>query len=274
MMGNGEPKAGRAKIIQTARNMGIRTSLPDSSSLPIGAAEVNVLGHTVAFATFPNQGKVVVPHAILEVRTGDGEVVWRFDRDGKPPEQVLRPQVALDMNMMLNKAAEEGTGKRAILDGVRIAGKTGTTNAYRDAWFVGYTGNFVCGVWIGNDDYSSTNRMTGGSLPAMTWHQIMTYAHSGIELKNIPGVVPNPPAGSMPIHAVNANANPQTDVAPRPPVLTRRGADILVRIERLMDDAARALMVVETPDPSAPEQSAARRGSAVAETASGRPSAR
>ena len=98
-----------------------------------------------------------------------------------------REQVALDMNMMMNKAAEEGTGRRAMLDGVRIAGKTGTTNAYRDAWFVGYTGNFVAGVWFGNDDYSSTNRMTGGSLPAMIWHAVMAYAHQGIELKNIAG---------------------------------------------------------------------------------------
>jgi penicillin-binding protein 1A len=226
-----------------------------------------VLNHTVAFATFPNQGKVVVPHAILEVRTGDGEVVWRFDRDGKKPEPVLSPRVALDMNMMLNKAAEEGTGKRALLDGVRIAGKTGTTNAYRDAWFVGFTGNFVCGVWIGNDDYSSTNRMTGGSLPAMTWHQIMTYAHTGIELKNIPGVAPNPPPGSLPIQAANTAVTPPTDIAPRPPVLTRRGAEILVRIERLMEDATRALMVANTPVSPVQEQSGARRGAAVAASA-------
>ena len=271
MMGHGDAKAGRAKIIQTARAMGIRTALPDSSSLPIGAAEVNVLSHTVAFATFPNQGKVVVPHAVLEVRTGDGEVVWRFDRDGPKPQQVLSTQVALDMNMMMNKAAEEGTGKRALLDGIRIAGKTGTTNAYRDAWFVGFTGNFVCGVWIGNDDYSSTNRMTGGSLPAMTWHQIMTYAHTGIELKNIPGVAPNPPPGTLPIPVASATNTPPTDVAPRPPVLTRRGADILTRIERLMDDATRALVVADTPAAPVPEQSLLQRGSAVAETASGRP---
>ena len=74
------------------------------------------------------------------------------------------------------------------LDGIPTAGKTGTTNAYRDAWFVGYTGNFVCAVWYGNDDYSPTNRMTGGSLPAQTWHDIMVAAHQGVEIKEIPGV--------------------------------------------------------------------------------------
>ena len=168
MLGDGNPKLGRAKIVQTAQRMGLRSPLTDSPSLPIGAAEVNVLEHTVAYATFPNLGRAVAPHAIVEVRNGAGEVVWRFDRDGPKPEQVLRPQVALDMAQMMNKVVEEGTGKRAILDGIKAAGKTGTTNGYRDAWFVGYTGNLVCGVWFGNDDYSPTNRMTGGALPAMT----------------------------------------------------------------------------------------------------------
>ena len=74
-----------------------------------------------------------------------------------------------------------------MLDGVRAAGKTGTTNAYRDAWFAGYTGNMVAAVWFGNDDYAPTNRMTGGSLPAMTWKKIMAYAHQGVELKPMPG---------------------------------------------------------------------------------------
>ena len=171
-LGSGNAKAGRVKIITTAQRMGLKHALPDSSSLPIGAAEVTVLEHTAGYAVFPNMGRAVTPHAILEVRTGAGETIWRFDRDGPKPVQVLRPQVAMDMNLMLNKAVEEGTGKRAILDGVKAAGKTGTTNAYRDAWFVGFTGNYVGGVWFGNDDYAPTNRMTGGSLPAMTWRQI------------------------------------------------------------------------------------------------------
>ena len=123
---------------------------------------------------------------------GRGETIWRFDRDGPKPKQVMPPQVAADMAFMMNKVVEEGTARRAILNGIKAAGKTGTTNAYRDAWFVGYTGNFVCGVWFGNDDYRPLNRMTGGSVPAMTWHTVMEYAHQGIELKNIPGLPPNP----------------------------------------------------------------------------------
>ncbi|HWZ10268.1 MAG TPA: PBP1A family penicillin-binding protein, partial [Xanthobacteraceae bacterium] len=138
-LGDGNAKLGRAKIIQTARNFGIYTPLPDTPSLPIGADEVNVLEHAVAYATFPNLGKAVAPHAALEVRTGTGELVWRFDRDGKRPEQVISPQVALDMITMMNSVVENGTGKRAQLDGIKVAGKTGTTNGWRDAWFVGYT---------------------------------------------------------------------------------------------------------------------------------------
>jgi penicillin-binding protein 1A len=239
-LGEGNPKLGRAKIIQTAHNMGLRTPLTDSSSLPIGAAEVTVLDHTAAYATFPNLGKAVTPHAVLEIRTAANELIWRFDRDGKKPEQVIRPQVAIEMNVIMNKVVEEGTGRRAIIEGVKAAGKTGTTNAYRDAWFVGYTGNYVCGVWMGNDDYASTKRMTGGSLPAMTWREIMAYAHQGIELKNIPGVAPGPIPQAPQVAAAKAN-QPAGEPVLRPTVLTRNAAEVLARVERLLDDATRGL---------------------------------
>jgi penicillin-binding protein 1A len=248
-VGNGNAKAGRAKIIATARRMGIYTPLPDTPSLPIGADAVNVLEHTGAYATFPNEGKAVAPHTMLEVRTAAGDLVWRFDRDGKKPVQALSPQVARDMNVMMHNVTEAGTARRARLNGIPTAGKTGTTNAYRDAWFVGFTGNFVGGVWFGNDDYQSMNRMTGGSIPAQTWQQIMTYAHQGIELKPIPGVPTIPTA--VPLTA-NASAN-GSPVSVRPPTLTRAGAEALVRIERLLDETARALAVSDrtTPAPRA-----------------------
>jgi penicillin-binding protein 1A len=238
-IGDGNPKAGRAKIIETAHKMGIRTPLPDSSSLPIGAAEVNMLDHVGAYATFPNLGKAVTPHAILEVRSPGGQLIWRADRDGPKPRQVMPPQIATQMIYMMNKVVEEGTGKRAMLDGIRASGKTGTTNAYRDAWFMGYTGNFVCGVWYGNDDFSPTNRMTGGSLPAMTWHQIMTYAHEGIEVKPLAGLPPAPPATGAE-KAAGASAG-GSDLPPRPPILTKRAAEVLTRVEHLLEDASRAM---------------------------------
>jgi len=236
-LGHGNPKLGRAMIVQTARNFGIHAPLPDTSSLPIGADEVYVYEHAVAYATFPNLGRAVTPHAALEVRTGTGQLVWRFDRDGPKPKQVISPDVALDMIKMMNSVVENGTGKRAQLDGIKVAGKTGTTNSWRDAWFVGYTGNFVGAVWMGNDDFSPTKRMTGGTLPAMTWHNIMAYAHQGIELHPLPGL-PGP-----------EHAPPLTDTSfkgsdePRPVLLTRKGTDALVRVERLLDDASHALTV-------------------------------
>jgi penicillin-binding protein 1A len=236
-VGNGNPKLGRAKIIDTAHKMGIRSPLPDTPSLPIGADEVTMLDHVGAYATFPNLGKAVTPHAILEVRTGAGDVVWRFDRDGPKPRQVLSPEVAKDMVFMMNKVVEEGTGKRAMLDNTRVAGKTGTTNAFRDAWFMGYTGNYVCGIWMGNDDYQSTKRMTGGTLPAQTWRQIMAYAHQGIEIKPLVGL---PPILTSP-RPPGLVAEETQNVAPRPTLLTRNAADILIRIERLMEDASRSL---------------------------------
>jgi penicillin-binding protein 1A len=247
MGGANGPKAGRAKIVQTARRMGIKAPLPDTPSLPIGADEVTLLEHTVAYATFPNQGKAVKPHAILEVRSGAGDTIWRFDRDQtKKPNQAIPTQVASDMAFMMSKVVEEGTAKRAILDGIKSAGKTGTTNSYRDAWFVGYTGNFVCGVWYGNDDYSPLNRMTGGALPAQTWHEIMAYAHQGIELKQIAGVGRNG-ATTGPI----VDKDGKGDAPIRPAMLTHKGVQTLLRVEQLMDEAGRQ-MSAGTAEESAP----------------------
>jgi penicillin-binding protein 1A len=258
-IGNGNAKRGRAEIVKLAKAMGLRTPLPDTPSLPIGADEVTVVDHVGAYATFPNLGKAVTPHAVLEVRTGAGDLVWRWDRDGKKPRQVMKPEVAQNMIMMMNKVVEEGTGKRAQLDGVKAAGKTGTTNAYRDAWFMGYTGNFVGGVWFGNDDYTPTNRMTGGSLPAMTWHEIMAYAHQGIDIKPLPGL-------GGPTHVrepVVSEAAPEA--IPRPVQLTKRAADVLVRVERLMENATRSLA---TAPPAGGDRGAANeRDGTVASTA-------
>ncbi|MCK1419439.1 PBP1A family penicillin-binding protein [Bradyrhizobium sp. 180] len=234
-------KVGRAKIVEVARRFGIKAPLPDTPSLPIGSDEVTVLEHAVAYATFPNRGKAVTPHSVLEVRTGAGDLVWRWDRDGPKPRQAIPASVAADMAGMMSHVVSEGTARRAALDGIPTAGKTGTTNAYRDAWFVGYTGNFTCAVWYGNDDYSPTNRMTGGSLPAQTWHDIMVAAHQGVEVREIAGIGMGQKLPPQHVSNAQANAAPkvlETKPGP-PPVLTKRGADVLVRVEKLLDDAAK-----------------------------------
>jgi penicillin-binding protein 1A len=255
-LGKGNPKLGRAKIVEVARRFGITAPLLDTPSLPIGSAEVSVLEHAVAYVTFPNKGKSVTPHAVLEVRTGAGDSVWRFDRDGKKPLQAIPASIAADMAGMMSHVVSEGTARRAALDGIPTAGKTGTTNAYRDAWFVGYTGNFTCAVWYGNDDYSSTNRLTGGAMPAQTWHDIMVAAHQGVEIKEIPGIG----AGTkLPATAAAANvASSAPDAKPGPPpILTRRGADILVRVEKLLDEAGKTAGTASSSEPAKPRASSA-----------------
>ncbi len=254
--GKGGAPAGRAKIVETARKFGIKAPLPDTPSLPIGSDEVSVIEHAVAYATFPNKGKAVAPHAVLEVRTGAGETVWRWDRDGKKPTQAIPASVAADMAGMMSHVVEEGTARRAQLDGIPAAGKTGTTNAFRDAWFVGYTGNFTCAVWYGNDDYSPTNRMTGGSLPAQTWHDIMVVAHQGVEIREVAGIGPGKKLPPEALAAAAARA-PEVVAGP-PPILTRRGADILVRVEKMLDDAAKSAAKTSLNEPVKPADAAKR----------------
>ncbi|WP_243367542.1 transglycosylase domain-containing protein [Microvirga solisilvae] len=186
-IGKGNAKAGRAIIIDTAKRMGLTHPLANEAPLPIGAAEVTAIDMAAGYAVFANGGKRAEPYAAWEVRNSSGEVIYRHDRD-TPPKQVLEPRVVTDMNFMLNKVVTEGTGKRAAIEGVPVAGKTGTTNGYKDAWFVGYTGNLVASVWYGNDDSKPMNNMTGGTLPALTWHEVMNIAHQNLEIRPIPGV--------------------------------------------------------------------------------------
>jgi penicillin-binding protein 1A len=136
---------------------------------------------------------------------------------------------------------ENGTGKRAQLDGIKVAGKTGTTNSWRDAWFVGYTGNFVGAVWMGNDDFSPTKRMTGGTLPAATWHNIMAYAHQGVELRPLPGLSPPQHAPAI------ADSSFKGSEQPHAVLLTRKGTEALLHVERILDDAVHALSAQATP---------------------------
>jgi penicillin-binding protein 1A len=215
-------KLGRAKIIELSHKMGITSNLVDSVSLPIGSAEVTVLDQAAGYAVFANGGKRAKPYAASEIRTSGGEVIYRHDTSEAPPEQVLSTRVVADMNYMLNKVVEEGTGRKAQVEGVKTAGKSGTTNAYRDAWFVGYTGNLVTAVWYGNDDHSSTKNMTGGSLPAMTFHEVMNPAHQGIELKPMPGL-----ESEKTIAAKAAAPAPAPPPGAPPGALSRRSFEVL-----------------------------------------------
>ena len=223
---------GRETIIDLAHRMGITTKIINSKSLPLGATEVTVLDMTGAYAVFANGGLKAKPYAFTEITNSQGEVVFDRKRDIPAPQRVLDADTVAKMNYMLSQVPERGTGRAAKLQGIKTAGKTGTTNAYRDAWFMGFTGNYVGGVWFGNDDFTSSNKMTGGSLPAQTWNKVMTVAHNGITLKPIPYLDVPPQDGERPEAMASVNA---ADQAP----LMMSGATTarLIEIDTLLRNA-------------------------------------
>ncbi|MDB5508809.1 MAG: penicillin-binding protein family, partial [Hyphomicrobiales bacterium] len=240
-------KVGRMKIIETARAMGITTPLPDTVSLPLGAGDVKVIDMAASYAVLANGGRRARPYAALEIRNSRDQVIYRREQDGPESPQVIPANKVAELNNMMKEVINAGTARAAALPGVAVAGKTGTTNAYKDAWFGGYTGNYVGTVWFGNDDSTSMNNMTGGSLPARTWHEIMAYAHQGIELKNPYGV------GAAPAAVASAASGARGDLgAPqRPATLSRKSAETLGAIESMFGNAEKdAGRRVETISPT------------------------
>ncbi len=187
-------------IVNMAKAMGVETPIRNDKTIPLGTSEMTVMDQATGYSVFPAGGVQSRRHGITQVIGYDGRVLYDFDRDEPAPKRILSEKANASMNYMLSQIPVMGTARKAALDnGIVTAGKTGTTQAYRDAWFVGFTGNYTCAVWFGNDDYTSTNNMTGGSLPAMTFKRLMDYAHQGIQLRPIPGIEnPLPPKDAKP----------------------------------------------------------------------------
>jgi penicillin-binding protein 1A len=171
-----------------AEKMGVESPLENHKTMVLGTSGMTVMDQATGYNTLADGGFVGTRHAITQLVTRTGEVFYDFDRDGPKPKRVVSEKAMSEMNSMLVQVPEIGTGKRAAIPGIRVAGKTGTTQSYRDAWFCGFTGNYTAAVWMGNDDFRPTRNMTGGSLPAMTWQRLMEYAHKNIDLKPIPGI--------------------------------------------------------------------------------------
>jgi penicillin-binding protein 1A len=178
-------EVGIDRLILIARRLGIDSPLPRNLSISLGAGEVTLYDMTRAYATLANDGVRVDPFLIERIDTTRGTVA--FQRISKAPVQVYEPLRARQMTAMLADVVAFGTGKRARLPGGReAAGKTGTSQNYRDAWFVGYTADIICGVWVGNDAFKPMNGVTGGTMPALIWEDFMAAAHEGKPLSPLP----------------------------------------------------------------------------------------
>jgi penicillin-binding protein 1A len=179
----------RDKVVEMTQRLGV-DGIKKTCSMALGDGSITPLQNTGAFAHFANGGKTARPYAILEVFNSKGDQVYSHDES--EAVQVVSRKVAEQMNQIMQLVVTEGTGKKAQLEFTHAVGKTGTSSSYKDAWFVGFTGQLVAGVWLGNDDNRAMNKITGGSIPAQTWAQFMTVAHQNMNIPTILGLSPHP----------------------------------------------------------------------------------
>ena len=142
-----------------------------------------------AYAPFANGGQGISPHVVTKIRTAEGKVLYARQPDSLG--QVIEPRNVAMMNTMMQETLLSGTAHKAELPGWMAAGKTGTSQDFRDAWFIGYTANLVTGVWLGNDDNSPTKKATGGGLPVEVWTRFMKAAHQGVPVVPLPTAQPS-----------------------------------------------------------------------------------
>jgi penicillin-binding protein 1A len=176
---------GPEAVAAVAHRLGITSALGKDASLALGTSEVTLLELTSAFVPFSNGGYPVSPFAVTRILTRDGRVV--YERNGPGFPKAITDNDLYGMNRMMRLVVTDGTGSRAAFADFDIAGKTGTSQDYRDAWFVGYTSELIAGVWVGNDDNSPTKKVTGGLLPAEIWRNVMEPAHRGLTPRPLPG---------------------------------------------------------------------------------------
>jgi penicillin-binding protein 1A len=179
-------EVGPRAAVRTAQRLGISSPLQALPSLALGTSEVTPLELTAAYAAFANGGTAVIPHAILQVKTTGGKVI--YTRQGRDLGRAMTLEQAGQMNQMLREVLVSGSARKADLPGWPAAGKTGTTQEHRDAWFIGFTGHLVTGVWVGNDDGEEMKKVTGSGLPAEIWNRFMREAHQGAAIAGLPGL--------------------------------------------------------------------------------------
>jgi penicillin-binding protein 1A len=190
-VGLGE-EVGRDTVIRAARRLGIRSRLDPQSTLALGTEVLTPLELTAAYVPFANGGMAITPYGFKRIRTRSGRILW--ERATPEPRRVIEDGPLRNMNLMLAQVVSAGTARAAQLPDRPVGGKTGTTSDYRDAWFIGFTGGYVAGVWVGNDNFGiQTNKVTGGSAPARIWKAFMVPTMKGVAARGFALPLTPPP---------------------------------------------------------------------------------
>jgi membrane peptidoglycan carboxypeptidase len=192
---------GRALVRQVANQFGLESDLAEGPALALGASESTLLEMTGAYAGILNGGSSVTPYGLVDLRL-QGDDAPLMGTGGGIGERVIQDEAAAQLIWMMEKVVSQGTGRRAQFGGREIAGKTGTTQAARDAWFIGFTADYVAGVWMGYDDNTPLSGVTGGGLPADIWRETMIRVHEDVPVRPLPMLAPKA-------------ATPQAEPAPR-----------------------------------------------------------
>ncbi len=177
-------EVGPKAVVRLAHRLGILSDLEPNASIALGTSEVTPLEMVSAYAAFANGGIGVRTYAITSVRTASGRLIYR--RHPYNYGRVIEPRYVAMMNGMMEETLRSGTAHKADFPGWQAAGKTGTSQDFRDAWFIGYTSHMVAGVWLGNDDGAPTRKVSGGNLPVEIWSRFMRDAHQGVPVANLP----------------------------------------------------------------------------------------
>ena len=216
-------EVGPKRVVQAARRLGIASPLQPNASIALGTSEVSPLELVGAFAAFANGGSGIAPYLVAEVKGPGGKVLYR--RAEPSLGRAVEPNVVAMMNGMMRETLLTGTARKAEIPGWEAAGKTGTSQDFRDAWFVGYTGTLVAGVWLGNDDGSPTRKVSGGNLPVEIWSRFMRSALAGAEPVSLPGST-----GWRPAVAGRAGARVRSAEMARKPGETESLPDFIGRL--------------------------------------------
>jgi penicillin-binding protein 1A len=188
-------EVGPAAVVRTAHRLGIASNLNPNATIALGTSEVSMLELVSAFTPFANGGFAAVPYVVERVRGADGKMLYR--RDAPSLGRIVEERHVAMMNAMMHETLASGTARKADTGGWVAAGKTGTSQDFRDAWFIGYTAHMVTGVWLGNDDNSSMRKMTGGGMPVDIWSRFMKVAHQGVAVADLPGA--RATTGTLPV---------------------------------------------------------------------------